>query len=306
MKPWPLIPKNSIVDIIAPSGRIEPANIVAIRDYVFKLGLTPRIPDNLLGDHPFSANTDEIRFEHLQRALNAEDSTLIWCVRGGHGVTTIMPMLTQMPEPKKQKLLVGFSDITSLHLWLNQAWHWPSLHGPMARQVATGQSNPDDVAMLTKIWFEGIQHYQIPHLQPMNQAAQNTQPITGITAGTCLSLLQTSLGTPWQIDARQKILFLEDINEYPYRIDRLLIHLVNAKIFDEAAAIIFGDFGENLKEPQQQELDWALKNFAENYLPKMSQKNIPCFRSKGFGHEKRNRPTPLGVNVEIKNNVLSF
>jgi muramoyltetrapeptide carboxypeptidase len=300
---WPLICKNSVVDIIAPSGKIESENIAQIEAYIRSLGLTPRIPKNLLGEHPFCANKDEIRFEHLKNALYADDSSLIWCVRGGHGVTRILPQLTKLPKPDKQKLLIGFSDITSLHLWLNQAWQWPSLHGPMVRQIAAGLADPLDVAAEEKILFEGINDYVFGPLTAINALAKETNFIEGITAGTCLSLLQTSIGTPWQLQPHDKILVIEDVNEFPYRADRLLVHLTNAGLFNGVKAIIFGDFGEEAETIHA--MNNVLADFANQYLPN-SGLHIPVYRIEGFGHCSRNKPLPLGVSAQLKHGNLYF
>ncbi len=302
---WPIIQKGEVVDIIAPSGKIEPENIPMIQSLVENLGLTPRIPSDLLGDHPYSANTDEKRLEHLKKALYAPDSTLIWCVRGGYGTTRIVPDLLGLNKPEKQKLLVGFSDITSLHLWLNQAWHWPTLHGMMARQAACLAHNVNDFQALTNIWFNGLKEYRLQNLEPLNEAARVNTSISGITCGTNATLIQSSIGTPWQIDARHKIIFLEDINEVPYRLERLLVHLANAGIFNEARAIILGDFGENLAQETNRLLDFSLKNFSENYVTSRNIK-IPIFRLTGFGHCVRNKPIPLGVHGQITDGGIFF
>lgn len=304
---WPTIKKNALIDIIAPSGKIDAENVSSIRQYIENLGLRVRIPENLLGDHPFCANKDEIRFEHLKNALYAEDSDLIWCVRGGHGTTKIVSQLMDLPKPKKQKLLVGFSDITTLHLFLNQVWQWPSLHGPMARQVACLPCDERDVQALHKLWFDGLSGYVSTELQPVNELAKNTKKIIGETVGTCLSLLQTSLNTPWQVVGKNKILILEDINEQAYRLDRMLTHLTNANIFHEAKAIIFGDFGEDFSEAQNNEIDFVLHDFSERYLI-LHGMHVPVFRIQGMGHGKRNQPVPLGVHAVLcgEKRVLEF
>jgi muramoyltetrapeptide carboxypeptidase len=300
---WPSISKHEFVDIIAPSGKVSQEDINIIRDYLLREGFKPRIPDNILGEHPFSANSDELRFTHLKNALNAEDSTLVWCVRGGQGVTSIMPELTQLVKPAKQKLLVGFSDITSLHLWLNQAWQWPSLHGPMARMVSQNKIDPCDVAALNQLWFEGLQGYLLDGLEALNDAAKIISVIEGETIGTCLSILQISVGTPWQLDTRHKILFLEDINEQPYRIYRSLVYLINTGLLNETKAIVLGDFGENDQETK--EMEWTFNDIANVYLNKRGL-NLPVFRLRGFGHGSRNKPIPLGVSARIESDIIKF
>lgn len=300
---WPKISKDEFVDILAPSGSISQEDVCQIREYLLSEGFKPRIPENILGEHLFSANTDELRFEHLKNALNAEDSTLLWCARGGQGVTSIMPEVTELKKPHKQKLLVGFSDITSLHLWLNQQWQWPSLQGPMARMTSQNKIDPRDVAALNHLWFEGLQHYVLEGLQPLNAAAENAALIDGESIGGCLSILQLSVGTKWQMDVRDKILFLEDINEAPYRIYRSLVYLINTGLLDQVKAIVLGDFGE--KENEAADMERGLNDIANAYLAKRNL-SVPMFRLRGFGHAERNKPIPFGVKINIQFERVRF
>jgi muramoyltetrapeptide carboxypeptidase len=294
---WPTIPKSEYVDIIAPSGTFSASDLDAIDHYLTREGFRPRIPKNILGRLPIFANSDEIRFDLLKNALTASDSTLLWCVRGGHGVSRIMPQLTQLAKPNKQKLLVGFSDISLLHLWLNQVWQWPSLQGPAARQTAHGEVDAEDVATLNKIGHEGIKNYSIAGFQALNQTARDIQHLQGITSGGCISVLQTSIGTPWQIDGRDKILFLEDVNEAPYRLDRLLVHLANAGILQQAKAFVFGDFGEN-NEVEARTMEAMLNEVINNYFPSRGIQ-LPAFRLRGFAHGFANKPLPFGVSAQL-------
>lgn len=293
---WRTASQNEYIDIVAPSGAVGAAELTAIDVMLQQLNLRPRIPTNILGAHPFSAQTDAVRFTLLQDALTAQDSTIVWCVRGGHGVSRIMPELIRLPKPEKQKILIGFSDISSLHLWLNQAWHWPSIHGPGARQAAFSAAAAEDIAALYQLCFEGLAAYKISGLVPLNQAAENLTQVSGVTAGGCISVLQTSIGTPWQLDGRNKILFLEDVNEQPYRIDRALVHLANAGILNEVQAIVLGDFGEGPEEART--IDWVLKESIPNYLAQYHL-TAPLFRLRGFGHGAQNKPLPFGVEATL-------
>ena len=293
---WKTASQNEYIDIVAPSGAISAADLTAIDVMLQQLNLRPRIPVNILGTHPFSAQTDAVRFALLQDALTAQDSTIVWCVRGGHGVSRIMPELIRLPKPEKQKILIGFSDISSLHLWLNQAWHWPSIHGPGARQAALGDVAAEEIAALYQLCFEGLAAYTISGLVPLNQAAEHLTQVSGITAGGCISVLQTSIGTPWQLDGRNKILFLEDVNEQPYRIDRALVHLANAEALNEVQAIVLGDFGEDPEEAQA--IDWVLKESLPSYLAEY-HRTVPLFRLRGFGHGAQNKPLPFGVKATL-------
>ena len=290
---WPTITEGAIIDIIAPSGRFVVSDLAAIQAFVAKQGWQARMSPNLLGAHDFLANSDAHRLAQLQQALTAQDSEIIWCVRGGHGTTRLVNDLLVLKKPVKPKLMVGFSDITTLHLALNQCWAWPSLHAPMARQVSVGESDARDVQALLALWRGGLPDYRLTGLVPHNTLTHNVNQLTGITAGTCLSLLQTSLGTAWQLQAQDKILFIEDINEQAYKLDRMLVHLNNAGVWQQATAIVLGDFGENLTTLQQAQQARVLHEFSQAQA-------VPVFALKGFGHGARNKPIPLGVNATIQ------
>jgi muramoyltetrapeptide carboxypeptidase len=291
---WPKITSGAIIDIIAPAGRFDASIVVNIQAFLQAKGWQARCSADLLGPHDFLANSDAQRFSQLAQALQSSDSDIIWCARGGHGTTRLISDLLALPSPPKVKLLVGFSDISALHLVLNQQWHWPSLHAPMARQVALGLSDERDVDALLKLWQEGVDHYVLHDLQPQNTAALSVTELTGVTVGTCLSLLQVSLATSWQVDALDKILLIEDINEPAYRLDRLLTHLSNAGIWQQARAIVLGDFieyGAPLLE--QQKLARVLREFSQ-------AQTVPVFALTGFGHGLRNKPIPLGLKATLR------
>lgn len=296
---WPTIAPGAIIDVIAPSGRFEASDLIAIQAFITKQGWRSRLGLDLLGDHDFLANSDAQRLTQLQHALTASDSEIIWCVRGGHGTTRLMRGLLTWPKPAKPKLVVGFSDITTLHLALNQIWAWPSLHAPMARQVSLGLADDRDVETLLALWRGGLNAYTLTDLIPHNALAHAVTQVTGTTAGTCLSLVQTSLGTAWQLQAEQKILFIEDVNEPAYRLDRMLVHLSNAGIWQRATAIVLGDFANQMASVEQAKIARVLTEFAKD-------QRVPVFSLNGFGHGVRNQPIPLGVQATIQPHAGSF
>ena len=296
---WPTISPGAIIDIVAPSGRFDVSVLPSIQAFLQAQGWIARLSPAMLGPHDFLANSDVQRLSLLQQALTAEDSDIIWCVRGGHGTTRIMHDLLVQPKPSRPKLLVGFSDITTLHLGLNQCWQWPSLHAPMARQVALGLSDVRDVSALLHLWQIGLANYTLTDLTPKNISATNVTALHGVTVGTCLSLLQTSLSTPWQIEAQDKILFIEDLNEPAYRLDRLLVHLSNAGIWQQATAIVLGDFATEATAQEQVMIARVLSEFS-------SAQAVPVFALNGFGHGARNQPIPLGVPATLQSMAESW
>lgn len=281
-----------MIDIIAPASSCSPEDIEKVRDLLVSWNLVPRIPQDILGEDLLCANSDENRFAQLKNALLSEDSNAIWCLKGGYGCARLISELEKLPKPKHNKLFIGFSDITVLHLFLQQKWGWQTLHGPSARQAALELIEQDDIQELKRIIF-GQQKTTEFQLFPLNSAAkQNAEISASITGGT-LSLLQTSIGTSWQVDGKEKILFIEDINERGYQIDRMLQHLKQAGIFAKVKAVLLGDFVGG-QEPEGNSLVMpVLQRFAE-------ESSFPVLHCPVIGHGKFNRVLPFGTQAELR------
>ncbi len=291
---WPSPLKHGdIVDIIAPSFGFQPDVIEEVRTVANSWGFKARIPDNIFGEDLLCANSDEIRFQHLKEALYNKDSRAIWSLRGGYGATRLFPMLNELPEPSQTKLVIGFSDITALHIFLNQKWGWPTLHACGARQIAQQKVSVESSDLLKSILFGEQKEGYTYSLKPLNDASQKTQSIQSSVAGGNLCLVQCSLGTFWQLDGKDKIILLEDVDEKGYRIDRMLNHLTQAGIFTDAKAVLFGDFTGGKEDDGTSLVEPVINRFA-NLL------SIPALRIEGVGHGFVNRPVPLGFPVMLE------
>lgn len=294
-RPWRALRAGDVVDVIAPASPClkNEASLSKIHDLLVSWNLVPRIPEDLLGRDLLCANTDAKRFEFLKNALLNPESAAIWCLRGGYGSGRLIPKLASLRlKALPPKLFIGMSDITALHLFLQRNFQWPTIHGPSVRQVADNDVDENNIQELKKIMFGQKKTLLYDELIPLNDnAAKNITIETKITGGN-LCLVQSSIGTKWQIDARRKIIFLEEINERGYRIDRMLQHLEQAGIFTDVKAILLGDFTGG-KEPDGSSLiDPVLKRFAENC-------DFPVLRCPGIGHDKFNRPLPLGTKTKL-------
>src|ERR1700692_4112840 len=139
---WPVLQKGDLIDVIAPGFGVTPEQVVGAHDFLLKWGLKPRIPVDLIQKHFLHANSDEKRFGFLQKALRAKDSKVIWCLRGGYGSNRLLPRLDQMRKPAQKKLLIGISDVTSLHIYFEQKWGWSGLHAPLLDRLGQGKVPP--------------------------------------------------------------------------------------------------------------------------------------------------------------------
>ena len=301
MTKWNILKQGDIVDIIAPAHGVSDSEIAASHNYIKSIGLTPRIPDNLIGESLFHSNTYDVRLNHLKNALSAEDSVAVWCIRGGYGTANLLHELSDLQKPAQPKLVIGFSDITALHIFVNQKWGWSSLHGPVLWQVANNVISEKSKTDLENVIF-GRNSKQKFELTKMNNAPSDNIE-SSITGGN-LTIIQNSIGTSWQIQPENKILLLEEVDEEPYKIDRSLNHLKQSGIFNDATAIIFGDLTaskEHLFSDKlySQKIDLTLKDFAREAY-------IPVFRIENIGHGDINHPIALNTNAALQNNILTI
>lgn len=299
--PWQALKKNSIVDIIAPaSGTTDKFILEKIKTLLKNWQLIPRISFDLFGPDLLCANSDEKRLQQLEDVLFNSTSDAIWCLRGGYGCTRLIPSLLKLTIPEKCKLFIGFSDITALHLFLQQKWHWQTLHGPTLNQVAHPSIELENINELKKIIF-GQLHQLTYSLKSYHQLTNSSDFIEAPITGGSLSLVQTSLGTDWQIDAKDKILFLEDVNEAAYRVDRMLEHLQQSGILIHVNALLFGDFSFVAKPEEEKKIQKVIKRFAQ-------EQNFPVLRCPGIGHGKNNRCFPFGKPslLDLNKNQLTI
>ena len=279
---------GDIVDIIAPSSSKD-VDLKAIADIVRGFGLTPRIPDNMLlsGVDPFSANTDEFRFNQLKQAIYTEDSKVIWAFRGGYGAGRLIPSLHELPLPMYPKILIGYSDITALHIICTQKYGWSTLHGRTLSEFIVRKTNEAEISAMKEALFGRVKA-TFNNLKLLNTVNLSDKEIKSEVVGGNLALIQTSLGTPWQFNADNKIVLLEDVDERGYSIDRMLTHLTHAGIFDKALAVMIGDILCNPEKDGTMLCDMAVARFANSL-------NIPVLSCSQVGHGEYNWPVPFNM-----------
>lgn len=284
----PILAKGDTVEIVAPASRCADSIIRDIKDALSSWGLKCIIAEDIFGDDLLCANEDSKRLQTLTNALFNRETKGIICARGGYGSMRLIPGLLHLKPPLTPKFFLGMSDITALNFFLQQNWGWPIVHGALARD----KFSPESIQALKSILFGEVRKVTFA-ATPLNEPAKNTQDIKAPIIGGNLCIVQTSIGTPWQINLKNKMLFLEDINERGFKIDRMLQHLAQAGIFKEAQAIIFGDFIQG-KEPDGSSLiEPVLHRFAKS-CP------IPVVAIQGVGHDYTSLPLPLGTNALLK------
>lgn len=289
MKTLPILQPGDSVEIIAPASRCSDSELTSLKNLLTSWQLDCIVAENIFGHDLFCANSDAVRLQHLKNALTHPTTKAIICARGGYGSMKLLPGLAELAPPKSAKLFVGMSDITALQLYLQQKWHWPTIHGALAPE----RFSPESIASLKSILFGETKQVEFRELIPLNHAAKQQQVINTKIVGGNLCLVQTSIGTSWQIDARENILLLEEVGERGYRIDRMLEHLQQVGIFQQARAILLGDFLQGAEPNGTSLVNDALKRFAERC-------DMPVVQVKNVGHGYINLPMPLGVDASLK------
>jgi muramoyltetrapeptide carboxypeptidase len=278
------------VRIIAPAGMYPEYSLeklTKMKNFLESQGFILSVQEEIFADPiiPFYANKKEIRLKGLRDAMLSPDIDILWAFRGGYGCGEIAEDCLDI-TPVGKKILIGFSDITILHILFNHHYKIPSIHGGIIGGLA---NNPEKTQEIFNI-LQGQKNTIALTIQ--NQAAK-IDKITGILSGGNLTMLSTLCGTKLQPEMTGKIIVLEDIAEPGYKIARTLNHLEQAGIFKNIAACIFGDFTSCT-----QDFEIAIKNFIE------AHPEFPIFKSEGIGHGEVNHPLVFGGYATITREIL--
>ena len=287
---WTPLKKGDIVDVILPAGRPRPRTMGGIQSFLKSWGLKARISADSLGPDLICANSKEIRFKNLKKAILAKDSSMIWCVRGGYGAIHLLEALDKL-KPQKTKCFLGYSDITSLHTFLNQKWGWATIHGPNIDRFALRTGSAAEAKRIHDMIF-GKNMSQTFKLKPLNKPAMTSKTLKGRVVGGNLITLQSSFGTKFSIHTAGEILFLEDIGERAYRVDRVFEHMKQLGLFKNLRALVLGQFTGGQEPDGKNLLPQYFKQFA-------SEQKFPVLHGMPCGHGPNQVPLPLGTSSKL-------
>ncbi len=289
MKRPPFLKLNDRAVIVSPSGNVSPAYVNKAKDILEEWGLIVSISENALRETGRFSGFVEQRLSDLQAAIDNPDVKLIFCSRGGYGAVHLLDRLNFTAIKDNPKWLIGFSDITALHTAL-QSNGIMSIHGPMAKHFSDeGAANLS--VLYTKAAVSGKDlNYTIPVEYPfLNRLGK----ATGILFGGNLSVYTSLLGSNYIKIPRNGILFLEDIGEEPYRIDRMIYQLKIAGVFNKIKGLIIGRFTE------YEEDNRMYGTLYDSILFAVKEFDFPvCF---GFpvGHTRINLPIVMGGKATL-------
>jgi len=291
----PPLKKGDILGIFAPAGKLS--NDAHFRRGVTilqKMGFEVKFPQNLWSGRGYLADSDENRGHEFNRLIQDVEINGLIAARGGYGCLRMLDKIDIDAVVNNPKLVVGLSDVTILQNYLHEQTGLVSLHGPVVTSLPG--ADPETLQAL---------YFCLTNMVPRSIRPQNVEilrhgpDMSAPLVGGNLASLVTLLGTPYDFPWDKKIVFLEDINEPVYKVDRMLTQLNLAGKLDNIAGLILGDFSQvvnpdDLEKRRYQELIW------KRTLELCPARSVPIWGNFPSGHCSSNLPFPLGATVMMK------
>ncbi|MFH6767447.1 LD-carboxypeptidase [Gaetbulibacter aquiaggeris] len=298
----PYLKTGDTVAIVAPSGILKnkTEEIQKAKDLLKSWGLEVVIGKNVFNQNNHFAGTDDERCEDVQKAMDNKSIKAIWCARGGYGTVRILDKLDYTQFKKQPKWIIGYSDITALHSQIHNDGV-ESLHAMMCASLQDDTKEIEETIETFKAALFGNPLKYVIKGSEYNKTGSVTAPIVGGN----LTVLHTLLGSKTSMDTSGKILFIEDIGEYKYHIDRMLQSFKRAGYFDNCKGLIVGDMTKLRKNTTH----WG-SSVEQLILDALSDYHFPVAFNMPAGHEKDNRAMILGrtihLNVSKEQSIIVF
>lgn len=285
----PPLKKNDTIGIVCPSGFMPFENAATCINVLQQWGYKVKTGKTLGSQFHYFSGTDEERLNDLQQMLDDPAVNAILCGRGGYGMSRIIDQLDFRKFRKHPKWLIGFSDITVLHAHVYSRFNIATLHAPMAAAFNDGEYENEFVQSIRKVLKgAGCNYTCAPHVFNRIGKAE------GELVGGNLSLVAHLVGNRSSFPVKNKILFLEDVGEYIYNIDRMMIQLKRAGMLDNLAGLIIGGFTE-MKDtivPFGSDALASIRSHVADY-------DYPVCFDFPVSHDKNNYALKVGVKHEL-------
>lgn len=296
----PRLKLGDTLGLIAPGSYISEDELKDSIENLEKLGYKVNYNERILSKSGYLAGTDESRAEEITSMFTNKNIAGIVCARGGYGCARILPMLDYKIIKSNPKVVIGYSDITALLNGIYAETGLVTFHGPV------GISSFNDFSVT---YFNDVLVYPEKSLTLISEKGddqKNDSEITTIVSGKAsgelvggnLSVINALIGTKYDFNGEGKIIFLEEIGEEPYRIDRMLTQLIQSGKFYKAAGIALGVFKDC--EPKQKDPSFSTSfSLLEVLFDRLSSLKIPVVYGLSFGHIKNKFTLPVGVRAEL-------
>ena len=289
------------IGIIAPaSPPADPNNLDRSVAVLEGLGFRPKLAPNVRQRRGFLAGSDRERAGDLMKMFIDRNVKAILCLRGGYGTSRLLPLLDFRTIRAHPKIFVGYSDITSLHCALLVRSNLVSFHGPMLNSDFVKKEIPNfTLRSFLKTLTQPVAPGSICDGCPKKTVTVLCRGrASGALIGGNLSMLCAALGTPFQPPFNGRILFFEDLNEVPYRFDRMLTQLLNAGLLQQVAGIAIGT-NVNCKDPQVRHTKEYRQTLEDVFQERLLPLKVPVVAGLPFGHIRLNATLPLGLRVSL-------
>lgn len=282
----PFLTPGSTVYLTAPAKAIEESTVYAAKEILESWGLNVEIAEHCLGRYHYFSGTDQERLADFQKGLDAPEVAAILCARGGYGCVRLIEQLSWDCFRQRPKWVIGFSDVTLFHQKIQQE-KFQSIHGIMPLGFTTGSESA--LSSLKSALFGKPFALTCPK-HPLNLLGE----CSGVLIGGNMTLVYSQLGTPLCCDFQDKILFLEDVGEHLYKIDRMLYALRMSGAFQKIKGLILGGF----TEMEDTDVPFG-KTLEELVVEQVGDLNIPVAFGFPAGHIDDNQALVLGKTVKL-------
>ena len=278
----PALRPGDTIAVIAPASAAHPSRIRRGARQLEALGFRTRVYAQAFARHGHLAGRDGLRAAALRRALTDPKVSAVFFTRGGFGAARLLSLVERELERVRPKILVGYSDVTSLLSFATGKLGWVTFHGPMVATDLPDLRSADRASLLDALCGRAS--------EPLRLGATLRRGVAeGRLFGGCLSILVSLLGTPYAVHLADRILFLEDVNEEPYSLDRMLTQLRHTGELARARGIVFGEMANC---GRRSDLLAVLRE-------RTADLGIPVAFGAPSGHGRGKRTIPLGARVRL-------
>jgi muramoyltetrapeptide carboxypeptidase len=292
MKIPPSLQKGDTIAIVCTARKNIDDNLKPAIDLLHSWGLEVLIGKTIGLDNNQLAGTDQERAADFQQHLDNPNIKAIWCVRGGYGTVRMIDLLDFTKFKKSPKWIVGFSDVTVIHSYINNL-NIATIHGAMP--ITVGKASTESIESLRQSLFGESLNYEIPF-----DAANRLGNAKGEIVGGNLSILYSLMGSNAQIDCKGKILFIEDLDEYLYHIDRMMMSLKRCGCFEDLNGLIVG----TMSKMKDNDIPWG-KNANQIIEDVTKGYSFPVLYNFPAGHFRDNRALIFGKQVSLELNATT-
>ncbi|MEP7069911.1 MAG: LD-carboxypeptidase [Usitatibacter sp.] len=299
MKP-PRVEEGATVGLIAPGGAMTDEEIERAVRNIESMGFRVKLGANIALRRGNYAGTPHQQVEDLHAMFRDPEVKAVWSGRGGSGCSLLLPLLDYRMIRARAKVFVGFSDATALHLAILRHAGIVTFHGP----AGVSSFSPYSVEHLRKAFMEPRARYTIEGAEGLRGIGWTDPPFveltihpgvaTGPLVGGNLSVLAALVGTPYAARFSGAIAFFEDVNEAPYRVNRMLTQLVQSGQLPRAAGVMFGVCRKCAIEPDEPSL-----SLEETLRDRLEPLGVPAASGLSFGHIPYNFTIPMGVRARF-------